>query len=184
MLLQQGALQLKRRQHRAAGVIFVRQRRAKQGHEAITETLINGAFIAMYRIQSQSKEAVQQAMHGFRPQALGEGGGVGEVAKQHGDLLALAFEGTARGENLLDQVEWRVGHGATCGIQDWDGRWQGCWGRCGHRLALAHSHEYLALFSEGQALAVDKFLLQIFQIGIVKMKLAFEGPIGQAPTAS
>jgi hypothetical protein len=55
MLLLQGALQLKRRQHRAAGVIFVSQRRAKQGHEAITETLINGAFIAMYRIQSQSK---------------------------------------------------------------------------------------------------------------------------------
>jgi hypothetical protein len=43
-------------------------------------------------------------------------------------------------------------------------------------------HEHLALFIDGQALPLDEFLLQIFQIGIVKMKLAFEGTIGQAPT--
>ena len=34
-----------------------------------------------------------------------------EVGKQHGDLLALAFQGTAGGENFLRQIGWGVGEG-------------------------------------------------------------------------
>jgi hypothetical protein len=48
-------------------------------------------------------------VHELRPQTLGESGGVGEVTEKYGDLLALSFEGTLAGEDLLGQVLGGVG---------------------------------------------------------------------------
>jgi hypothetical protein len=43
-------------------------------------------------------------VHGLGPQALGESRGVHEVTEEHGDYLALSFEGALAGEDLVGQV--------------------------------------------------------------------------------
>jgi hypothetical protein len=79
-------------------------RRAEQGHNAIAHDLVDGAFIAMDRRHHAFQHRIQEL-----PGVLGitvgqEFHGALEVGKEHGHLLALAFQGAARGENLLGQI--------------------------------------------------------------------------------
>jgi hypothetical protein len=48
-------------------------------------------------------------VHGFWPQALSQTRGVREVAEEDGNLLALAFEGTTRSEDLLGEMSRSIG---------------------------------------------------------------------------
>ena len=63
-------------------------------------------------------------MHGFRPQAFSESRGVREVTEEHGDLLALSFEGALAGEDLVGQVFWSLRLGL--GIVHSEGFFQLC----------------------------------------------------------
>ncbi len=89
-------------------MILVRQRRAKQRHDAVAHHLVDGALVAVdcgdhpleHWIQDASclfRIAVDQQLH----RAL-------EVGEEDRDLLALALEGGLRGEDLLGEVLRRV----------------------------------------------------------------------------
>ncbi len=97
-----------RRGHRPPRVVLVGQRRAEQRHEAVAEELVDRALVAVDLAHRQLEEAVEQRVHALGPDPLGERRGVGDVAEQHGDLLALALQGRARGQDALGQVLGRI----------------------------------------------------------------------------
>ena len=165
-------------QGRIAGphcMVFMRQRCAKQRHDAVAHDLVDRALVAVHRGHHVFQDGIEEL-----PGLLGiplsqEFHGAFEVRKQHGHLLAFAFEGTAGGEDLLCQVGGCVGQ-------------RGTHGRLGDRCGGGrHRHpppdQYPALFIHGQALAVNEFILEVFQGGVVKLKLPLEGAVGQ-PSAT
>ena len=54
-------------------------------------------------------------MGGFRVEVTNPLGRAFEVGKQHRHLFALAFQGTARGQDFLGEIGRRVGKGARSG---------------------------------------------------------------------
>jgi len=92
-VLPQELLQAESREHGPPRVVLVGDRRSEQGHEAVPEELVDGPLIAVDLAQGQLKEPVQEEVHGLGPQPVGQGGRAHQVAEEHGDLLALAFQG-------------------------------------------------------------------------------------------
>ena len=85
-------------------MIFMSQRRAEQRHDPIAHDLIDCSFIAVHCLHHVFEDWVEKF-----PRFLGIA--VGQqlhralhVREQHRDLLALAFEGTLRGENFFSKV--------------------------------------------------------------------------------
>ena len=98
-----------RRIARPHRVVFMGDRRPKQRHDPIAHDLIDGAFIAVHGRHHVLQDGVENRPGVFGV-ALGQQlHGAFEIRKQHGHLLALAFEGGAGGEDLVGQVWWRVG---------------------------------------------------------------------------
>ena len=96
-------------QQGAAHMVFVRQGRAEQSHEAVTQELVDRAFEPVHFGHGQVEERVQRIVHALGPEALRQLRAVGQVTEQDADLFALAFQRRAGGEDLLRQVRRRVG---------------------------------------------------------------------------
>ena len=111
-------------------VVLMRQRCPKQGHDAIAHDLVDGAFVLVHGRHHAVEHRIEQL-----PRLLGVALGQQlhrplEVGKQHRDLLALAFQSGAGGEDLLGQI-WRgVRQGRPVlsrgGCYSW--RWDRLWG--------------------------------------------------------
>ena len=100
------------RQGRIAGphrVIFMRQRRPKQRHDAIAHDLVHRAFVAMHGGHHALQHGIEELPRLLRVAVGEEFHRALEIGKQHRDLLALAFERTAGGQDLLGQMRRRVG---------------------------------------------------------------------------
>ena len=105
----------------AHGVVLMGQRGAKQRHDAIAHDLVDRAFIAVHGVHHAFQRRVEE-LPGLLGVAVGEQlHRALEVGKQHRDLLALAFQGTAGGQDLLGQIGGRVGEGC----RSWVLRWRG-----------------------------------------------------------
>ena len=92
-------------------MVFMGQRRPKQRHDAIAHDLVDRALVAVHGRHHVFQDRIEE-LPGLLGVALGQQfHGAFEVGKQHGDLLALAFQGTAGGEDLLREIGWRVGRG-------------------------------------------------------------------------
>ena len=103
----------------AQGVVFMGNGGAKQGHNAVAQHLVHRALVAVHRVHHAVNGRVEELLGGFGVEVLDELGGVFDVGKQHRDLLAFAFEGSAGGKNLLGQMQRGVGwRGLVC-ICDW-----------------------------------------------------------------
>jgi hypothetical protein len=89
-------------------------------------------------------------------------------------LLALAFEGAFGEHDLLGEIRGDGGQQWTILAAAWRSR------RRGSSLLGSRPDEDPALLIHGQALAVDKLVLEIVQGRIVELKLPLEGPIRQA----
>jgi hypothetical protein len=79
-----------------------------------------------------------------------------QVRKQHGDLLALAFQGTTRGENFLREIGRGIGQ---------RGRLLGGGGRCGSRGRGASGSapdQDAAGLIDREALALDELVFEGF----------------------
>ena len=77
------------------GVVLVGQRRPKQGHDAVAHDLVHRAFVAVHGRHQALQHRVEE-LPGLLGIALGqEFHRALEIGKQHGDLLALAFQGAA-----------------------------------------------------------------------------------------
>ena len=104
-------------QRRIAGphrMVLMRQGRPKQRHDAIAHDLVDRAFVAVHGGHHAFQHGIEELPRLFRIAVGQQLHGAFEVGKQHRDLLALAFQGTAGGENLLREIGWGVGEGA-CG---------------------------------------------------------------------
>ena len=96
-------------------MVFMGQGRPKQGHDAIAHDLVDGALIAMHGGHHAFQHGIKE-LPGLLRIAIGQQfHGALEVGKQHGDLLALAFQRTAGGEDFLGEIGRGVGEGCLCG---------------------------------------------------------------------
>ena len=95
----------------AQGVVFVGNGSTEQGHNAITKHLVDGALEAVHGVHHVVDGGIEELLGGFRVEAADEFRRVFEVGKHHRDVLALAFQGGARGASFVREMWWRVGKG-------------------------------------------------------------------------
>ena len=86
------------------GVVFMGQRRPEQGHDAVAQDLVDRAFVAVHGVHHEVQHRIQDLPGLFRIEAGDQLRRALDVGKEHGDLLALAFQCCARGEDFLSQV--------------------------------------------------------------------------------
>lgn len=82
----------------------MRNRRPKQGHDAITGELVNRPFIVMHLAGQDVKTTVHDRMYTLGVYLFGERAKTGDIGKDDGDLLPFPFQGTAGGQNFVSQV--------------------------------------------------------------------------------
>jgi hypothetical protein len=154
-------------------MVLMRQRRAKQGHDAVAEHLVHRAFKAMYGVHHNVDSWVEKLLGRFRIEALDEPGRVLDVGKEHGDLLAFACQGSAGGEDLLGQVGRRVGQRRLVG---------GRWGSSGGSFRSAGPDQDSTPLIDRQPLGLDEFLLQGRKLRLVQGELHLKRRVGDTPT--
>ncbi len=152
----------------AQGVVFMGNGRAKQGHDAIAQHLVHRALIAVHGVHHVVQGRVQELLGRFGVEVADQLGGAFEVGKQHGDLLALAFQGAAGGEDFLGEIGRGVGQRRPVLVA-------GGGPRAGTRSLGTRPDQDVAVLIDRQALALDEFVLQIFQGRVVELELPFEG---------
>ena len=96
---------------------------------------------------------IEELLGGFGIEAPDKFRRVLEVGKQHRDLFALAFQGTAGGEDFLRQMGRRVGQ--------W-GLWRGL--RDGRGIGVTRPDEDPAVFLHRDAPHLDEFGFQIVKV--------------------
>jgi hypothetical protein len=88
----------------ALRVVLVRDRRAEEGHDAVAGVLVHRPLEAVHAVGEDLEEAVEDLVPLFRVELLCKIHRALHVGEQHGHLLALAFDGGARGQNLIGQM--------------------------------------------------------------------------------
>ena len=104
---------------------------------------------------------VQELLRGFGVEATDEFGGVLEVGKQHRDLLTLAFQGRAGGQDLVGEMGRRIGQRGLVWDPPWEGSGQVCRGG-------TSPDQHAALLIHCQLLGIDEFVFEILQIVVVQ----------------
>jgi hypothetical protein len=67
------------------------------------------SFVAVHRVHHARQHGIEELARLFRI-AVGEQlHGVLQVRKEHGDVLALAFQSAFGGEDLLREIGWGIG---------------------------------------------------------------------------
>ena len=97
-------LDTERRAQRTLGVVFVRDRRPKERHHAVTEELVDCALVTVNRIQDDLEGAVHDPVDVLGIELLGHRRKSRHVREHHGDDLPLALDRPLRGEDLLGKV--------------------------------------------------------------------------------
>src|SRR5207253_3759463 len=103
-----GALDAERRVDGAARAVLVRDRRAEERHDAVTRVLVDRALEAMYLGRDPLEAAVDDPVHLFGVELLGQARESRQISEEHRDLAALALQRRARLENLVRQMLRRV----------------------------------------------------------------------------
>jgi hypothetical protein len=104
------------RQGRVAGpyrVILMRNGGTEQCHDAIAHNLIDSPFVAMHGRHHPFQHRIEELPCFLRIAIGQEFHGAFEVGKEHGDVLAFAFQGTAGRQNFLSKIGGRVGQRLT-----------------------------------------------------------------------
>ena len=98
-------------------MILVRDGRAKQRHDAVAHHLVDRALIAVHGLHHALEHRVEE-LAGLFGIAVGQQlHRALEVGEQHGDLLALAFQGGLGGEDFLGQMARSIPAAADGGLQ-------------------------------------------------------------------
>jgi hypothetical protein len=99
------------RQGRIAGpyrMVLMGDRRPEQGHNAVAHDLVHGAFIAVHGLHHAFEHGVEE-LAGFFGITIGQQlQGAFEIGEEHGHLLALAFQGGFRRQDLLGEMRGGV----------------------------------------------------------------------------
>jgi hypothetical protein len=86
----------------------MRQRRAEERHDPVAHHLVDGALVVMDGLHHPLEHGVQEFPGLLRVTIRQQLHRAFQVGEEDGDLLALALEGTLRGEDLLGEVLRRV----------------------------------------------------------------------------
>jgi hypothetical protein len=97
---------------RAHRVVLVGEGRAEEGHDPVAHHLVDGALVAMDRLHHPLEDGIEQRPRLFGVAISEQLHGALEVGEQDRDLLALAFEGGLRREDLLGEMPRGVGLGS------------------------------------------------------------------------
>ena len=100
---------------------------------------------------------IEELLGRFRVEVRDQLGRALEVGKQHRDLLALAFQGAAGGEDFLREIGRRVGERRRSWVAGWAGAWGAATGVARPDQARAPSS------STARRWPSDEFVLQIVQ---------------------
>ena len=76
-------------------MVFMGNGRTEEGHNAIPHHLVDGALVAVHGLDHALQHRVQKLPGLLRVAVRQQLHGPLQVRKQHRDLLAFAFEGTA-----------------------------------------------------------------------------------------
>jgi hypothetical protein len=136
-------------------VIFMRYWGSKQGHDAVAQDLIHRPFVAVHSLHHVLQGRIEEFLGNFRIKVTDQFSGAFEVGEQHGHVFALALHGASAGEDLLGQVGRRVGQ------RSWGRPPRGSDDRGCDRRRVARPDQDIAPLIHGEALALDKFVLQI-----------------------
>jgi hypothetical protein len=101
-------------------VVLVGDRRPEERHDPVARVLVHRAFEAVHALGEDLEEAIEYLVPLLGIEPLGELHRALHVGEQDGDLLALAFEGRLRLEDLLGEVLRRVVARAAFGKQGTD----------------------------------------------------------------
>jgi hypothetical protein len=93
----------------ADGVVFVRERRAEQRHDAVAHHLVHRALVAVHSVHHVREDRVEDLTRVLGIAAGEQLHRALQVRKEHCDQLALAFQGTACGEDFLCEIGRGVG---------------------------------------------------------------------------
>jgi hypothetical protein len=154
-------------------VVLVRYGRSKEGHNAIAQHLIHGAFVAVHGLHHQMQGRVEEAPGRFWVKTGNQLRRACEIGKQHRDLLALAFQISAVSENLFREMWWGVSQRPMCSLAL---RWQG---RTLGRVCRASPDQHFTVLIDGESFRVDDFSLQIVEVRVIEIESALEGTVRQ-----
>ena len=73
--------------HRPLGMVLMGDWCAKERHDAVTQELIDRAFVAVHLTQHQLEGPVHQVVHLFGIESFGNGGEPGDISEQDRHLL-------------------------------------------------------------------------------------------------
>jgi hypothetical protein len=108
-----GVLHAQRRIAGAHRVVFVRQRRPEQRHDAVAHHLVDRALVAMDGLHHPLEDRIEELARVLGV-SLGEQlHGALEIGEEHRDLLALALERRPRRQDALGEMLGRVGARGT-----------------------------------------------------------------------
>jgi len=89
---------------RADSMVLVGKRRAEQRHDPVPHHLIDGAFVAVDGLHHVFEHRVEEPAGVLRVAVREELHRPPEVGEENGHLLALAFEGGLRGQDLFSEM--------------------------------------------------------------------------------
>jgi hypothetical protein len=92
-------------------MVLVSDRGAEKRHDAVAGVLVDRPLEAVNAVGEDLEEAVENPVPFFRVELLGEIHRALHVGEEDRHLLALAFEGTARGQDLLGEVTGSIASG-------------------------------------------------------------------------
>jgi hypothetical protein len=99
-------------------MVFMRDRRPEQGHDAVARVLIDRTLEAVHPFGEDCEEAIHDLMPLFGIHLLGKVHRALRVGEEKRHLFALPFEGAARCQDLLGKVL----RGVRARIGGWTGR--------------------------------------------------------------
>ena len=111
--------QMQRRVARPLGVVLVGDRRTEERHDPVAGVLVDRALEAVDAVRQDLEEAVQDPVPLLGVDLLGQLHRALHVGEEHGDLLALAFQGGLRLEDLVGEVLRGVVAGSAFGSVCW-----------------------------------------------------------------
>ena len=155
----------------AQGVVFVGNGGAKQGHNAVAEHLVHRALEAVHGLHHQVDGGIEELLRGFGVEATDEFRRVFDVRKQHGHLLAFAFQRLAAGADLVAEMGWRVGQRGL--LQHMSSGSRGGQSRCW----CPSPDQHVTVLVQRQFFGMDEVLFKVFEQVIIDPKAPLEHPI-------
>jgi hypothetical protein len=163
------------------GMVLMRNRGAEQRHNAIPHDLVDRPLVAVHGRHHAFQDGIEELPGLLRITVSQEFHRALEVRKQHRDLLAFPFHGTAGRENLLGQIRGRVGERFLGVSGGWGrhggGRRWGWHGHCGCSN-FTRPHQHGAVLVDGALLDRNELVLEVLQKRVVNGKLTLQGAIG------